>query len=173
MALPCLMITTCLPLLLTGLFPHRIRVPFRVSSLPPREPLPPLTYTYVEDIIAIDGHGGLAFRDAWRKRYEASIVMRKLLRDVALLWGFGGVLVAGALIAIAWTTSENVGYGLGYGVPWIWAGISAAWTVWWARKMLRREKEEWESERPELVHREVSLHIREPEKEERERKEEA
>jgi len=167
MALPCLMITICLPLLITGLFPHRIRVPFRVSSLPPYEPLPPLTYTYVEDIIAVDGGGGLEFRQAWRIRYEASLVMRKLLRDVALIWGFGGTLVAGALIAIAWTTAQDVGYGIGYGVPWIWAAVWAAWTVWLAKKELRREVMEWER-RPGLVHREVSLHIREGEKENKE-----
>ncbi|KIJ27518.1 hypothetical protein M422DRAFT_190877 [Sphaerobolus stellatus SS14] len=160
MALPCLMITICLPLLLTGLFPHRIRMPFRVSSLPSYEPLPPLTYTYVEDIVAVDGGGGLQFRHAWRERYEASTVMRKLLRDMALFWGFGGTLIAGALIAIAWTTAQDVGYGIGFGVPWIWAFVWTPVTVWWSRKELARERREWESA-PQLAHREVSLHIKE------------
>ncbi|KAI0742124.1 hypothetical protein C8Q80DRAFT_177080 [Daedaleopsis nitida] len=40
-ALPCFAIAFCLPLLLTGLFPHRLTMPLRVSSTPPHTPLPP------------------------------------------------------------------------------------------------------------------------------------
>jgi hypothetical protein len=66
LALPCVMITLCLPLLLTGLFPHMIRLPIRVSSFPHWTPLPPLAYVYVEDVIAVDGGGATEFRQVCR-----------------------------------------------------------------------------------------------------------
>ncbi|KIP01220.1 hypothetical protein PHLGIDRAFT_80858, partial [Phlebiopsis gigantea 11061_1 CR5-6] len=114
MALPCLQIAFGIPLLLTGLFDRRLRLPLRVSSLPPNSPLPPLTYTLVEDVIAVDGGGGLAFRHAWAHRYQSSVVMRRLLRNTAIGWGASALVVAAALLAAAWTAPENTAYGLGY-----------------------------------------------------------
>ncbi|KAK7676645.1 hypothetical protein QCA50_020388 [Cerrena zonata] len=157
MALPCFMLAFCIPMFISGLFPSHFRLPFRVSSFPPRHPLPPLTYTLVEDVIAVDGGGGLEFRQAWRYRYEASLVMRTLLRDLALFWGISGVLIAIALIIVAWMTSHDIGYGLGYGMPWLWAFASTGITIVWVRKELERERKEW----GDLVHvhREKPLHL--------------
>jgi hypothetical protein len=157
MAIPLFMLTICVPLLITGLFAHHIRLPIRISSLPPHEPLPPLTYTFVEDVVAVDGGGRLAFRQAWRERYEASAVLRKLLRDLAIAWGLSGSVAAGAFLAICWTSADDVGYGISYGVPWLWAMAGAWATVHWVRRELRREEREWD--RGE-VHKETSLHIR-------------
>ena len=55
MALPCFMLVFCIPLLITGIWDRHLRVPFRVSSLPANELLPPLTYTITEDVVAVDG----------------------------------------------------------------------------------------------------------------------
>ncbi|KAF8523360.1 hypothetical protein BU17DRAFT_43922 [Hysterangium stoloniferum] len=158
MALPCVMLTLGLPLLLTGLLPHRLRLPFRVSSLPANEPLPPFTFTFVEDIVAVDGGAGLAFRKAWRARYEASTVMRKLLRDQALFWGAGGCTAAAAIISVSWTTMEDVAYGVGYGVPWVWAIVWTCISVILVKRELKKERMVW-MVRP-FVHQ-MSLHIRE------------
>ena len=157
MALPCFMLSFCIPMLISGLFPSHFRLPFRVSSFPPRHPLPPLTYTLVEDVIAVDGSGGLEFRQAWRYRYEASRVMRKMLRDVALFWGTTGILIAIALIIVAWMSSHDVGYGVGYGIPWLWAFVSTGITIFWVRKELDRERREWGDHLN--VHREKPLHL--------------
>lgn len=148
------MITFCLPIAITGAFPHRLRVPFRVSSLPPCEPLPPITYTIIEDVIAVDGNGMVDFRQAWRDRYEASAVMRKLIRDTALGWGISGVVIGGVLVVAAQKASTDTGYGLGYGMPWIWAFLGMGITVWWTQRELKRELRDWPS-----VHEEVSLHL--------------
>ncbi|EJD38735.1 hypothetical protein AURDEDRAFT_172228 [Auricularia subglabra TFB-10046 SS5] len=71
-SLPCTMRVLTLPMFLTGLFPDKLMVPFRVSSLPPLRPLPPFAYFYVEDV---DGGGCTEFRQAWRVRYEESLPM--------------------------------------------------------------------------------------------------
>lgn len=62
MALPCTMLVLTLPLLITALLPYCVRLPWRVSSFPPHQPLPPLGYCYVEDVVAVDGGGCTEFR---------------------------------------------------------------------------------------------------------------
>ncbi|GJE91564.1 hypothetical protein PsYK624_077140 [Phanerochaete sordida] len=145
MALPCVMLTFSLPLLLTGLLPNRLRVPWRMSSFPAYRPLPPLTYTIVEDVIAVDGSGGLRFRHAWAHRYQASAALRALLRATALGWGASGTLVAAGLIVAAWLAPRDTAYGLGFGVPWIWALACTAATLAYTRRMLRRERALWQA----------------------------
>ncbi|KAI0069992.1 hypothetical protein K474DRAFT_1713725 [Panus rudis PR-1116 ss-1] len=143
MALPCFMLSQSIPMLISGLFPSHFRLPFRVSSFPPRHVLPPLTYTIVEDVIAVDGGGGLEFRQAWRYRYESSRIMRRLLRDIALYWGLSGTILGIGLIVIVWLAPTDTGYGLGYSMPWLWAMLSTVVTIIWAKRELKREREEW------------------------------
>lgn len=157
MALPCTMITLCLPMFLTSLFPHKIRLPLRVSSFPKYEPLPPLAYTFVEDVVAVDGGGLTEFRQAWRTRYEESVIMRRIIRWMSMLWGASGVVFGAALIVCAWETDTDVGYGVCYGLPFLWAMVFAAITVVWVHKMLEKEHREWVA--PE-VHKEHILPIR-------------
>ncbi|EKM50824.1 uncharacterized protein PHACADRAFT_188296 [Phanerochaete carnosa HHB-10118-sp] len=159
MALPCVMLTFSIPMLVTGLFDRHIRVPLRVSSLPPNSPLPPLTYTIVEDVVAVDGGGGLAFRHAWAHRYQTSLVIRRLLRCLALWWGATGLVLGGGLIAIAWTAPENTAYGLGYGMPWLWAMLGAGATIVHVQRQLRVEREAWDAVGTGAVHRDVQLRV--------------
>lgn len=157
MAIPLFMLTVCVPMTISGLFPRTFRLPIRISSFPPYHLLPPLTYTIVEDVVAVDGGGRLEFRQAWRRRYEESLVMRKLLRDLALFWGISGNIVAGGFIALAWTVSDDIGYGISYGLPWLWAIVCALVTIWWVRKELEREGREWGDR--EHVHKEKALNL--------------
>lgn len=156
MSLSCFMITFCFPLLITAIWPHKLKMPFRVSSMPPYTGLPPAVYTLVEDIIAVDGGGCVEFRQAWRIRYEHSAIMRRIVRVTSLWWGASGMIFAGAFIAVAWTTPDDIGYGIGWGLPWLWAMVSATITVWWVSKELKRETEQWAHPG---VHKVFSLHI--------------
>ncbi|KAI0697271.1 hypothetical protein BC835DRAFT_1270549 [Cytidiella melzeri] len=144
MALPCFMLVFCVPLFITGLYPGRIRVSFRVSSMPANKPLPPLTYTITEDVLAVDGGGRLAFRQAWRRRYEVSRCMRRLLRIIAIAWGLSGCVVASVLIATSWSTPMDVGYALGYGIPWIWVAVLSIWTIRFVHRQLDVERQAWQ-----------------------------
>lgn len=158
MALPCFMLTFSLPLLVTGVWDRHLRLPIRVSSLPKHELLPPLTYTITEDIVAVDGGGGLMFRQAWRHRYEASRVIRRVCRVTAVAWGASGCTIAAILIAAAWTAPTDTAYGLGYGIPWLWALTMSSWTVHYVQVSLVREREEWADQH---VHKEMELHLKE------------
>ncbi|KAM5538579.1 hypothetical protein V8D89_007608 [Ganoderma adspersum] len=164
MSLSCFMIVFCFPLLITSIWPHKLKMPFRVSSMPPWTGLPPAVYTIVEDIVAVDGGGCVEFRQAWRIRYEHSAIMRRIIRVTSFYWGASGCVLAAVLIAIAWTTSDDVGYGLGWGIPWMWAIFSGAITVPWVREELRRERKEWALPGVHVV---FNLHIRQTEEEEK------
>lgn len=85
----------------------------RLSSLPPGSKTRPGSYTIIEDIVAVDGGGGRAFREALNTRYEASPLFRRMLHRLDGFWGFGAVIMAGAVTAVVWTVPVAVGYAIG------------------------------------------------------------
>lgn len=112
-----------------------------MSSLPPMAPLPPFAFTLIEDVVAVDGGGGTSFRRAWAERYQASYLMRKLIRDVSFGWGITGTVFGGVWtgIVIPDFVADDVAVGIGYGLPWGWALVMTAWTVWYSKRMIARE----------------------------------
>ena len=48
------------------------------------------------------------------------------------------------MIAAALTAPTDVAYAFGYGVPWVWAGLLAVWTLLYIRRQLVDEKSEWD-----------------------------
>ena len=91
-----------------------IRAPFRLSSVARGDPLRPGSYVIVEDVVAVDGKQGRAFRQAWCSRYEASPALQSHLRRMDLLWATTGL----AIVAIVWgcvfgVGNKNVGYAIG------------------------------------------------------------
>lgn len=159
MALPLVMLTFGVPMFITGAFDRRLRLPFRVSSLPANSPLPPLTYTIVEDVIAVDGGGGLAFRHAWAHRYQTSVIIRRVCRNTSLLWGLSGTLIGIALVIAGWLAPTDTAYGLGYGIPWLWAMLCTAVTIVYVHHMLIKEEREWSNEGENAVHKDVQLQV--------------
>jgi hypothetical protein len=67
------------------------RYPFRFSSMSRGDVARPVLYTIVEDVVAVDGGQGTRFRELFNQRYLASKPVRKLLREMDLLWGISGV----------------------------------------------------------------------------------
>ncbi|KAH7103854.1 hypothetical protein BKA62DRAFT_615405 [Auriculariales sp. MPI-PUGE-AT-0066] len=147
MSLPLTMIVLTGPMLLTGLFPHALKVPFRVSSLPSWQPLPPFAYFYVEDVVAVDGGGCTEFRQAWRVRYEESLPMRAHLRNISLMWGLGGCLLSGILLATAWVAPLDTAYGLCWSMPWLFIMVAGFHNVRLTHRMLIDERENWQTAR--------------------------
>ena len=115
----------------------------------------------VEDVIAVDGGGGTAYRNALIARYEASPYFRTLLQQLNWFWGIGSLAVAVTTsIAIYAVDSEDVAFALGMyigspeGLPalltclgwtlcWVWGGIGALVTTYWAKRALRHEKQQF------------------------------
>lgn len=114
-----LMLYVCFELLLVPiLMAMGVRAPIRFSSVARGEVLRPATYVIVEDVVAVDGKQGQAFRQAWSDRYEASAVFRSHLHRMDLLWGSTGL----AVVALIWglvfglntsRTNREIAYSLG------------------------------------------------------------
>lgn len=119
-----------------------IPAPFRMSSVAKGAETRPGVFVIVEDVVAVDGGVGRAWREAWGARYEASPVMRGFLKRMDLVWGGTGLGFVGVVWGVVFGVGDQeVGYVVGWALPWVWAGVMTVATVWGARRMLRRERD--------------------------------
>ena len=139
--LSALLAYVCLELVLAQvLMAAGMRAPFRFSSLAKGEPQRPGTFIIIEDVVAVDGKQGRAWRQAWIARYEASPALRSHLRRMDLLWGITGLCVVAAVLGCTFgVDNHDVGYAVGWGLPWVWAGLMTVLTIQMSKSMLRRE----------------------------------
>ncbi|KAL1913090.1 Deoxycytidine monophosphate (dCMP) deaminase [Sporothrix stenoceras] len=122
LALPSTMFLIIMAFLLlsTGILHHRrVISPWRISSTPGRYTYAfrPLTYTLVEDVVAVDGGAGRAYRQRLAVRWGQSPRFRALLARLNWLWGVGCLLGGAMTMTILWTTSQDVAYGFGWAGP--------------------------------------------------------
>jgi hypothetical protein len=92
----------------------KIRAPFRISSTRRGQLLRPGVYSIIEDIVAVDGSGGIDFRCRLSQRYEASQVFRQMLDFISIFWAIPAFVVGGGTIAIIFTVERNLGYLVSY-----------------------------------------------------------
>jgi len=122
------------------LYHFRIRTPVRLSSTPVGMICPPLLFVLVEDLIGVDGNGGQEYRQALRSRFDASPIFRRLLVALTWFWGVGFVTLGVAMMALVFTIPKVIAYGIGWGVPCIWAVIWVWITTRWTQRQLIKEK---------------------------------
>ncbi|KAF8537783.1 hypothetical protein BDD12DRAFT_632725, partial [Trichophaea hybrida] len=121
------------------------RIPFAFSSTPRGSIAPPAVFTVVEDVIAVDAGQGRKFREAWGRRYDVSEGFRDMLWRMTMFWGLGCVGIVGVGMAIAWGVGNKyVAFAVGWIAPFVWAGMWAAVTTVWVKRMLVVERREWE-----------------------------
>ncbi|KAK3693159.1 hypothetical protein B0T22DRAFT_496056 [Podospora appendiculata] len=141
---PFFLIQIGVQLLATGWLNKRhYPAPCRISSVAKGERVPPLVYTLVEDIVAVDGGAGLEYRRNFKARYETSPRFRSMIARQNWFWGAGAFLVGVGTMVVVWTVPQEVAYGVGWGSPLVFASVWTWITVIWVRKDLRREKESW------------------------------
>jgi hypothetical protein len=124
----------------------------RLSSHVIGDVVPPLTFCIMEDITACDGGGGKAYREAALARFNASPRFRRMLVQMLWAWSITGLIVAVALLVLAWTIDEEVAYTLGWAVPSVWGGTGAFATIKWGQRSLRIEKEMWNEDRAKNIY---------------------
>jgi len=124
------------------------KAPFRISSTPKGDKVLPGIYYIMEDIVGVNAGGGRPFREGMSARYKASPIFRKMIRDQSWFWSVPGLLVASActVVVVINEVSEEVAYGIGWAVPFVWSALWAAITVPWVRAALHKEKMSWEEE---------------------------
>ncbi|KAK4561208.1 hypothetical protein LTR86_005163 [Recurvomyces mirabilis] len=121
----------------------QVPAPWRMSSIPRHAQLRPAIYSFIEDIVAVDGSGGTAYREAFNRRYEASHIFRAMLRRLGVFWAFGAEGIAVVCTILIFTVQKEAAYVIGWTVPFIWAGVWTAGTFWYVGRKLKEEKIAW------------------------------
>ncbi|CAK3849009.1 Hypothetical predicted protein [Lecanosticta acicola] len=124
----------------------QIPSPCRMSSIPKGAQLRPAIYTVIEDVIAVDGSGGTAYREALNKRYESSHMFRAMLRRLGIFWSFGAEGMAVVTTILVFTITGEAAYVVGWSAPFAWAGIWTLLTIWYVKGQLKQEKKAWAEE---------------------------
>lgn len=112
---PILLIEVSAQLLIIGILRSLgVKSPLTISSAPRGEVFRSGVYAIAEDIVAVDGKRGRAYRIQLQERYFASSAIREVCCKLDLLWGVSGVCVGGAIVGVIFGVSEvNVGYAIG------------------------------------------------------------
>lgn len=119
-----------------------LRYPFRFSSLRKGERIRPAIYTIIEDIVAVDGKQGTAYRVSLNQAYEGRPVLRMILKRLDLLWGFSGMCVGAMDVGLIFgLNSVDAAWVIGWSVPWVWAVIMTVLSIVLTRSMLRMEND--------------------------------
>lgn len=124
-----------------------IPAPFRISSMPAKSQLRPGVYWIIEDVVAVDGMGGVEFRERLNARYEASHDFRQMLHRLTLFWGIGAELAAVVITILVFTLEKDAAYSVGWAGPFLWAGVWTLITFKWAKTSIRHEERRWLEER--------------------------
>ncbi|KAE8444081.1 hypothetical protein EG329_000863 [Mollisiaceae sp. DMI_Dod_QoI] len=140
---------TLLSLTLNGL---EIKLPFRFGSVEKGNVVRPAIYYIVEDVVAVDGNGGIEYREAWTRRYENSEVFRKMILELSVVWMLAFYVFAAVFtVLVFWLPKEAV-YAVGWAGPFPLVGLMAVWTIFYVKAMLREEETiEDEGESPEPI----------------------
>ena len=103
-----------------------MHAPFRISSLARGEYIRPGIYTLLEDVAAVDIGGGYTFRTEFNEHWETNAIFRRLLWKLSIFWSLPGLFVSVVCTAVIFTRDTEVGFAVGWGLPFIWAIL---WTV--------------------------------------------
>ncbi len=133
---------TLLSLILNAL---KIPVPFRFGSLEAGNVVRPAVYYIVEDVVAVDGNGGIEYREAFTARYESSEVFRGMIWMLSLLWMVAFYVFAGVFAVLVFRLPREAVYAVGWAGPFPLAGLMAVWTIFYVKAVLREEEEGDES----------------------------
>jgi hypothetical protein len=123
------------------------RLPFNISSTPKGARWKPALLTILEDTGAIEARGELAHREAATKRYEASPLFRRMMLRLTWFWGIILMIIASVTTILIVALEERVAFGVGWGLPYVWAAMFGLWTVRFVQRSLKEERSAWGSGR--------------------------
>jgi hypothetical protein len=116
-----------------------IKLSFRLGSIEKDKPVNPAIYYIVSDVVAVDGNGGLAYREALSERYGSSEDFRGMIWTLSVVWMVAFYVLAGVFAVLVWVLPVAAVYAVGWAGPFPVAGLLAVWTIWYVRGVLRIE----------------------------------
>lgn len=130
---------TLLSLILNAL---AVPIPFRFGSLEAGNVIRPAVYYIVEDVVAVDGNGGIEYREAFTARYDSSPVFRKIFWTLSVVWMLSFYVLAAGFMVLVFVLPMEAVYAVGWAGPFPLAGMMAIWTIWYVKGMLKVERSE-------------------------------
>ncbi|RDW82781.1 hypothetical protein BP6252_03893 [Coleophoma cylindrospora] len=134
---------TLLSLILNGL---KVKLPFQFGSLGAGNVVRPAIYYIVEDVVAVDGNGGMEYREAFTARYDNSLIFRKMIWILSVVWMLAFYIFATTITVLVFTLPKAAVYAVGWAAPFPLAGIMALCTIYYVKFTLRQERRAEESD---------------------------
>ncbi|KAF8528171.1 hypothetical protein BU17DRAFT_39253 [Hysterangium stoloniferum] len=122
----------------------KVSQPCRISSVPKGEPFRPGVYYVIEDLTAVDGGGGVEFRDELLERWNASLPFQSLVYNVGWILGTSGICMVLLELGLMMTTPIDIFFGLSWVILWAWAGLGAYYCIRYTKSRLKAEKLWWD-----------------------------
>lgn len=132
-------------------------LPFNMSSTPKGQPWRPALLAFIEDAGGVEGGGGPEFRKAVNKRWKVSPQFRSMIIVLSWVWGIGFIIDGIASTVIIFLTNEDVGFAIGWGLPWALAAVQSLWTIPFVKGRVRKEWAEWETSTTESIKMETLI----------------
>jgi len=123
------------------------KLPFNMSSTPKGTPWRPALLALIEDAGGIEGQGGVIYRTNVMRRYEISPIFRHMILFLTWMWGLGLLGIAITSTVLVMTLSDDVGFGLGWGLPYAFSTFLVFVTIFYVRSQLRKERALWQTKR--------------------------
>jgi len=119
------------------------KLPFNMSSTPKGHTWRPALLALIEDCGGIEGQGGVVYRSNVMKRYEVSPIFRRMILVLTWGWGVGLIGIAIAATVIIMELSQDIGFGIGWGLPYAWGAVLVFFTMIFVKTQLRKERIHW------------------------------
>jgi hypothetical protein len=144
-----LLLLATLLLLSLALNTLHIKAPFRLGSTGKGEAVVrPAIFYVVEDVVAVDGNGGAAYRTAFNERYASSPAFRSMLYKLSVVWMLGFYATGAGLTALIWVLADRgvdaqmVALGISWAGPFLVGGLLAWATIVYVQSCLKWETKE-------------------------------
>ncbi|RAL65420.1 hypothetical protein DID88_000988 [Monilinia fructigena] len=124
---------------------RRKPLPFNMSSTEKGKTWRPGMLAIIEDAGGVEGQGGIVYRSNVMKRYEVSPIFRRMMMVLTWFWGVGLIFIAIVSTVIIMTLPENIGFGVGWGLPYLFSFFWVCLTMIFVKSQLRKEKSHWET----------------------------
>ena len=123
------------------------KLPFNMSSTPKGTTWRPALLALIEDAGGVEASGGVVYRANVIKRYEVSPVFRRMILYLTWAWGVGLLGVAITSTVLIACLNEDIGFGLGWGLPYGVSTVLVFLTMAFVKSQLRKEKALWLTKR--------------------------
>jgi hypothetical protein len=118
------------------------KLPFRFGSVDAGNVVRPAIYYIVEDVVAVDGGGGVEYREAFVARYDSSPIFRGMIWNLSVVWMLWFYVFAVLFTVLVFTLPKMTVYAVGWAGPFPLAGALAIWTIFFVKSELQRERKE-------------------------------